>query len=74
MQNEGGESGMGKKRRKKYQDLEEYLNIDGSKQANSFQGLLMRDQKYLRKNFHKYATFHVKDFANKVKKSATNPL
>jgi|LauGreDrversion4_2_1035121.scaffolds.fasta_scaffold433344_2 hypothetical protein len=29
----------------------------------------MRDQKYLRKNFHKFATFHVKDFANKVKRA-----
>ena len=43
MQNDSGETGLGKKRRKKYQDLEEYLNIDGSKQATSFQGLLMRD-------------------------------
>ena len=34
----------------------------------------MRDQKYLRKNFHKFATFHVKDFANKVKKGVPTSL
>jgi hypothetical protein len=34
----------------------------------------MRDQKYLRKNFHKFATFHVKDFANKVKKGIPSAL
>lgn len=28
----------------------------------------MRDQKYLRKAFHKYATWQVKDYANKIKK------
>ena len=44
------------------------MNMDGTKTVGSYQGLLMRDQKYLRKNFHKFATFHVKDFANKVKK------
>lgn len=65
---------MLRKRRKKYQDLEEYLDLDGTRPVSAFQGLLMRDQKYLRKNFHKYATFHVKDFANKVKKSGNSAI
>lgn len=42
-----------KKRRKRYQDLFEYLNFDKSNGFNSdnqYHGLLMRDKKYLRKN------------------------
>lgn len=55
-----------KKRRKRYQDLEEYLN--GDPRASNFQGLLMRDQKYLRKNMHKVNSLTVKEYATKITK------
>jgi hypothetical protein len=55
-----------KKRRKRYQDLEEYLN--GDPRASNFSGLLMRDQKYLRKNMHKISSLSVKEYATKITK------
>lgn len=64
-----------KKRRKRYQDLEEYLN--GDARASNFSGLLMRDQKYLRKNMHKVSSLSVKEYATKITKrggaSINNP-
>jgi hypothetical protein len=48
-----------KKRRRRYQDLQEYLRLDGSSVAGVenqiFKGLLLRDQKYLSKNMHRLA-------------------
>lgn len=58
-----------RKRRKRYQDLEEYLN--GDPRTSNFQGLLMRDQKYLRKNMHKVNSLSVKEYATKITKRGT---
>lgn len=63
-----------RKRRKRYYDLEEYLHADGTRGLSNFQGLLMRDQKYLRKNMHKVNTLFVKEYATKItKKQQLNP-
>jgi len=62
-----------RKRRKRYYDLEEYLHGDGPRGLNNFSGLLMRDQKYLRKNMHKVNTLSVKEYATKITKKQLNP-
>ena len=57
-----------KKRRKKYQDLFEYLHMDSynCNDGGVYQGLLMRDQKYLRKNMHKVCQLSVKESATRL--------
>jgi hypothetical protein len=67
--NEGDEERKLKKRKRRYQDLQEYLDIGGSSET-SFQGLLLRDQKYLRKNLHKVCHLSVKESASKLIKRA----
>lgn len=68
-----------KKRRKRYQDLFEYLSLDATQQSFSnnesvYQGLLMRDQKYLRKNMTKICQLSVKESANKILKKNQEAL
>jgi len=60
-----------KKRRKRYLDLFEYLKIDGQPGENLIvKGILLRDQKYLRKNMQKVSQLSVKESAMKlIKKS-----
>lgn len=63
----GDKKSVLKKRRKRYQDLQEYLNFDPHMSGESnYQGLLMRDQKYLRKNMHKLCQLSVKESATKL--------
>jgi len=50
--------------------LHQYLNMDGTRDLASenliYQGLLLRDQKYLRKNMQKIMQLSVKDSVNKI--------
>ena len=59
-----------KKRRKRYQDLQQYLRLDGSAASGTenliYQGLLLRDKKYLQKNMQKVTQLSVKESANKI--------
>ncbi len=67
-----------KKRRRKYQDLFEYLRLDSriptdGRMNIDYQGLLLRDQKYLRKNIKKICQLSVKETAMKLIKGNAEP-
>ena len=52
----------------------EYLYMENGGESGVYQGLLMRDQKYLRKNMQKICQLSVKESANKLIKRHTDML
>ena len=55
--------------RRRYQDLYDYLYREADTialEGSAFQGLLLRDQKYLRKNMHKLCQLSVKESASRL--------
>lgn len=59
-----------KKRRKRYQELQDCLDLDGVRAGNElfYQGLLLRDQKYLKKHSYKLCQLSVKESTHNIVK------
>lgn len=59
-----------KKRRKRYQELQDCLDLDGLGAGNEllYQGLLLRDQKYLKKHSYKLCQLSVKESTQSILK------